>query len=305
MSKIKNLNDLYWFCLSVQCGGFSAASIKAKTSAPTVSRAVSRLEEQLNEKLLHRNAKNFHLTNTGEEVYKNFAHVFSMLDEEWLNLANNQGTLTGDIHVSCPEPFADFYLQRLAIDFMALHPEVNIHVHFATDANDFIDNQIDLAVVTVPATASHLVQKRLFETELILAAAPSYLAQNGRPEHVNELVNHHLLASNTLPFWTFKQQGETIKVPVKPKYSINSLRLKIQAAIAGAGICLVPKPAFKQLISSGKLVAIIPDAQCSMGNSYMVWTDRKMISSRVTAFRDLIFDSISSGTETLWNDMLS
>lgn len=299
----KHMVNLYWFCLSVECGGFSAAGIKAKTSAPTVSRSVAHLEAQLNEKLLHRNAKNFQLTNAGEEVYKKFSGLFYALDEQWISLSNSQGELTGDIHISCPEPFADFFLQRLAIEFMRLHPQVNIHVHFASDAESFIDDQIDLAITTIPATASHLVQKHLFETELALAASPDYLHDFGTPSSVKELVSHQLLAGNNFPSWPLIENGVLFNIPIKSKYSISSLRLNIQAAVAGAGICLMPRIALMQLCEKNKLMAVLPKIECPKGMAYIVWTDRKMISSRVIAFRDLILARMCGDASQLWTDM--
>nr|WP_319553264.1 LysR family transcriptional regulator [uncultured Vibrio sp.] len=305
MISTKNMTNLYWFCLSVECGGFAAASVKANTSAPTVSRSVSNLEGQLNEKLLHRDSKKFQLTNAGEEIYNKFSSLFHGLDQQWLSLSNAQGVLTGDIHISCPEPFADFFLQKLALEFMTLHPKVNIHVHFASDAEAFISEQIDLAIVTMSATDSHLVQRKLFETELALAASKSYLAQRGKPERARDLLEHNVLTGNNFPYWLLKENLETIKIPIKPKYSINSLRLNIQAAIGGAGICLMPKVALEHLASQDKLEPVLPGVECPKGTVYLVWTDRKMIASRVVAFRDLIFDSMSHNAESLWQDMFS
>ncbi|RJG42447.1 LysR family transcriptional regulator [Motilimonas pumila] len=303
MITTKNMTNLYWFCLSVECGGFSAASIKANTSAPTVSRSVANLEQQLNEKLLHRDSKNFQLTNAGEEIYNKFSELFRGLEEQWQGLSNAQGELTGNIHISCPEPFADFFLQALALEFMDIHPNVNIHVHFSSDAETFISEKMDLAIVTMPATASHLIQRQLFETELALAASPTYLARRGSPKSVKALLEHNVLAGNNFPYWQLYEEGESIKIPVKPKYSINSLRLNIQAAISGAGICLMPKVALQRLSEQNQLVAVLPNVECPKGTAYMVWTDRKMIASRVVAFRDLVFERMSHNAESLWRTM--
>lgn len=303
MINTKYMTNLYWFCLSVECGGFKAASVKGNTSAPTVSRSVAKLEQQLNEKLLHRDAKNFQLTNTGEEVYNKFSHVFAELDQQWTSLSNSQGELTGDIHISCPEPFADFFLQSLAIEFMNTHPQVNIHVHFASDAEEFMNEQIDLAIATMPAKSTNLVQRRLFESELSLAASPSYIESNGSPITAKDLLNHNLLSGNNFPYWSLKEAGELINIPVNPKYSINSLRLNIQAAVAGVGICLMPKVALEHLKAQQKLIPILTGIECPKGTVYVIWTDRKMISSRVVAFRDLIFERMNSDSNKLWRDM--
>lgn len=291
--KAKDLSNLYWFCQSVEHGGFAAASEHNRASAPTLSRALSQLEEQAGEKLVHRHAKQFLLTKAGEEYYQRFAGIFQQLDEQWLALSNTQSELVGDIVVSCPEPFADYFLQQIAIEFMAQHPQVNVHIRFASDTEHFFDEQIDLAVVTSPPHAPNLVQRRLFESQLSLAASPEYVAKHGAPTTLQDLDKHQLLAGNTLSSWDFKLDGEQHRVQLKPKYSINSLRLVIQAACAGLGICLIPKATLRVFEQRHALQPILPDAQCPSGSAYLVWSDRKLISARVAALRDQIFEKMS------------
>ncbi|MGI1998441.1 LysR family transcriptional regulator [Shewanella frigidimarina] len=295
----KDIANLHWFCQSVQSGGFAAASLQTKVSAPTLSRAVAHLEDKLGEKLIHRNAKQFQLTSAGEEYYQRFSGIFGQLDEQWQLLNNSQPMLTGDIHVSCPEPFADYFLQKLAISFMQQHPGVNVHITFASDTQRFFEDQIDLAVVTTPTQTPHLVQRRLFESPLSLAASPSYISTFGQPDSVEQLQQHHLLAGNTMPYWELKQDNRLLKVPVKPKYSVNSLRLTIQAAKAGVGICLLPSAVLDEFVKKGELAVILPEVHCPSGNAYIVWVDRKLISARVVAFRDSIFKHMENPNEFL------
>ncbi|MFT6986197.1 MAG: DNA-binding transcriptional LysR family regulator [Psychromonas sp.] len=297
--KAKDISNLYWFCQSVECGGFTAASLQTKVSAPTLSRAVSQLEEVLGDKLLHRNAKKFQLTTDGEECYQRFASIFHQIDDQWTQLSNSQTTLTGDIHVSCSEAFADYYLQPLSIEFMNTHPNVSIHIHFSSDTERFFDDQIDLAVVTTPAQTPSLVQRRLFESPLSFAAAPSYLEKHGKPTQVEELLKHHLLASRSIPYLELKQKGQAFKVPVNPKYSINSLRLTIQAAKAGLGICIIPSVDLKIFEQNGELEEVLQDVECPSGNVDIVWSDRKLISARVVAFRDMMFERMNNPIEFL------
>ncbi|NVN79950.1 MULTISPECIES: LysR family transcriptional regulator [unclassified Vibrio] len=297
--KAKDISNLYLFCQSVECGGFAAASLQTHVSAPTLSRAVAHLEDKLGEKLVHRNAKQFQLTTAGDEYYQRFASLFSQLDHEWTQLSNSQPVLTGEIRVSCPEPFADYFLQKLAIEFMEMHPEVNISIHFSAGTERFFDEQIDLALVTSPPHATHLIQRQLFESPLVLAASPSYIEKNGTPNSAEELVSHRLLSGNNMPYWDLKQRGKTIRVPYQPKYSVSSLRLNIEATVLGAGICLMPKSSFERFASQDKLVEVLPDVECPTGKAFMLWADRKLIASRVVAFRDMIFERFENSAEFL------
>lgn len=293
----KELGNLYWFCLSVECGGYAPASLLATASAPTLSRAVSQLEEKVGEKLIHRHAKKFQLTNAGEEYYRRFAPIFKQVDEQWLNLSNTQATLTGEIYVSCPEPFADYFLQNLAIEFMTEHPGVKIHISFSSDTENYIDERIDLAIVTTPSNIPTLIQKPLFQTELVLAASPKYLKAQGIPNNIESLLEHNLLAGNTMPFWEFKYQGVTTKLPVMAKYSINSLRLMINAVKAGMGIGLIPKEVLLEFEKDAVLQRVLPDVECKKGKAYIVWSDRQLIASRVVAFREKIIQKMDKPSD--------
>lgn len=295
--KAKDISNLYLFCQSVECGGFAAASLKTHISAPTLSRAVSSLEDKVGEKLIHRNAKQFQLTTAGDEYYQRFAELFSQLNNQWIHLSNNQPLLTGEIRISCPEPFADSFLQKMAIEFMELHPEVTVSINFSAGTERFFDEQIDLAVVTSPSHANHLIQRQLFESPMVMAAAPSYIKKHGKPRYAEELINHQLLSGNNLPYWYLQENDKTIRIPYQPRYAISSLRLNIEATLLGAGICMMPKALFEKRAIKGELVEVLPNIKCPTGKAYLIWADRKLIATRVVAFRDMIFDGFHHNQE--------
>jgi DNA-binding transcriptional LysR family regulator len=292
--KAKEISNLYWFCQSVEYGGFTPASLVAQVSAPTLSRAVSQLEQTLGEKLLHRNAKQFKLTAAGEKYYQQFAPLLQQLDGHWDQLSNHQTQLTGDISISCPESFADSFLQQAAIEFMTHHPNVNIQIELSSDTDNFFNDQIDLAISTNPPKIPHLVQRRLFDMQLSLAASPAYIAQHTPLTTIEQLTEHDLLAGNTLPHWEFKQNAQPIRIQVKPKYAIDSLRLIIKAACSDVGICLIPKMILEPLVERNQLIQLLPDIQCPTGIVYIVWADRKLVSARVSAFRQMIIERMSN-----------
>ncbi|USD63328.1 LysR family transcriptional regulator [Vibrio sp. SCSIO 43140] len=297
--KAKDISNLYLFCQSVECGGFAAASLKTHVSAPTLSRAVASLEEQTGEKLVHRNAKQFQLTTAGDEYYQRFAALFSQLNDQWVQLSNSQPVLTGEIRVSCPEPFADNFLQKLAIDFMEQHPEITISIQFSAGTERFFDDQIDLAIVTSPPHATNLVQRRLFESPLVMAASPDYLSKHGVPKSTEDLLMHRLLSGNNLPYWELKEGSKTVQIPYQPKYDISSLRLNIEATLQGAGVCMMPLAAFDKHAKAGRLVRVLPEVECPAGKAYLVWADRKLIATRVVAFRDMVFEKFGKTDQFL------
>jgi len=295
----RELTNLYWFCKAVEYGGYSQASANTKVSAPTISRAVSQLESHVGDKLIHRHSKLFLLTSLGEEYFQRVSPILSQLDQEWALLLNNQTELAGDICVSCPEPFADFFLQDLAVEFMAEHPKVNLHIIFSSDTSKYFAERVDLAIVTTPATIPTLIQKTLFETDLALAASPAYLNARGIPNSIGELSQHDLLAGNTMPIWGFAGDQEQVKMPVSPRYSINSLRLMFKATLDGVGIGLIPKVVLLKYAQKNQLCAVLPDIECPKGKAYLVWSDRILISRRVVAFREKLTERMKETDDFL------
>ena len=85
-----------------------------------------------------------------------------------------------------------------------------------------------------------------------------------------------------------------MRIPINAKYAINSLRLTVQAACAGTGICLVPKATLLPFVDSGQLEILLADAKPTAGDAYMVWADRKLVSARVNAFREMILERIET-----------
>lgn len=295
--KAKDISNLYLFCQAVEAGGFASASQQTHVSAPTLSRAVSHLEDLVGEKLVHRNAKQFLLTTAGEEYYQRFSPIFTQLDEQWLKLSNVQTTLTGDIRITCPEPFAEFFMQQLAIEFMTEHPEVNISIQFSGDESKFFEERIDLAVIMAPPKDNNLVQRTLIQTPVVLAASPKYLERYGTPTSARDLYHHKLLVSSRVTHWEFKHKGELFKIPVTPRYSVLSMRLSLDAAVAGLGICLIPIESFNEHSKDGNLVQLIPDAEFPIGSAYLIWADRTLIPARVRAFKDLILKRFNQPSE--------
>src|SRR5690348_15890380 len=70
MDRINNLGDLYLFVQVIEAGGFSAAATRMGTTCSLLSRRLIALEQRLGARLLHRNARQFALTATGERVYR-------------------------------------------------------------------------------------------------------------------------------------------------------------------------------------------------------------------------------------------
>ena len=64
------LNQYHIFYIVAGCGNFSAAAKQLYISQPAVSKAVAKLEEELDTTLFYRTTKGVQLTDAGETLYQ-------------------------------------------------------------------------------------------------------------------------------------------------------------------------------------------------------------------------------------------
>ena len=72
MSRAEDINA---FVVSVEAGGFSAAARKLGLTPSALSKLVSRLEDRLGSRLLHRTTRRLQLTVEGEAFFTSSAHT--------------------------------------------------------------------------------------------------------------------------------------------------------------------------------------------------------------------------------------
>jgi len=263
-------------------------------SAPTLSRNLVQLEERVGQKLLHRSAKRFQLTTAGERYFNALSSGFSHLQEQISLLSDDGETLQGSIRLSCPESMAIDYLHGWVVEFLAMHPGVDINLRFAINDQQFIDDQLDLSVVVVPPTQTGLVQKKVFDTEMWVAASPQYLAQFGAPSMPQDLPSFDLLTSDPMKVWAFKTPLGRYELTPTPRYVISSIRGVVDAAIKGLGIVYGPRFYLHAPVRDGALVRVLSDFETEMRHVFLVYADKRLMPTRVRVFKEFLLEKMQT-----------
>ena len=85
-----DLNDLRYFALIVQHGGFSAAERHARITKSKLSRRIALLESRMGVRLLQRSTRRLALTEAGRIFYE---HCAAMLVEAAVSCANSEAVI--------------------------------------------------------------------------------------------------------------------------------------------------------------------------------------------------------------------
>lgn len=117
-----NLNllpDLALFVQIVDQGSFSAVARQTGATPSAISRSVSRLEQEMGCKLLHRTTRKLRLSDAGKTVYE---HALEMLDSARLAMdsaGSARAVPQGKLTLSVPKAVGRFVIHPLMLEFLA------------------------------------------------------------------------------------------------------------------------------------------------------------------------------------------
>jgi len=255
-------DDLAIFISVVERGSFIAAAKKMNIPPSTVSRRLSRLEADLNIKLLERTSRKIHLTEKGNVFYAQCSSLIKQLRENTRDLTESIDVIHGKLKVTAPTFVGNEIMADLFCEFVKQHPEIELEIYLSNEVEDIIDEEIDLAIRVGPLIDSNLIAQHLWSMNYVSCAAPAYIKNYGAPEKPEDLSAHHNLIFRTqqapLAFLHKKTAAES-KVNVKSHIISNDIKFTIHAVCNGAGIACLPRMFINQELDAGKLLELLPD----------------------------------------------
>ncbi|RYZ09197.1 MAG: LysR family transcriptional regulator [Myxococcales bacterium] len=235
------LDGLSAFVTIASTGSISEAARQLRLSKSAVSERLAELERTLGATLLQRSSRQFALTEDGRAFLGRAQRIVSEAEEAKNDLAERRGEISGPLRLSAPRGFGDTHLGPALYSFMARFPAVSITADFDDrlgDAPAGYDAIIRIAAGDLPKMPTHT----LATSRRMLVAAPSYLAQRGRPRTLEDLTQHQAIhyMERTPDDWSFKRGTEAVVARVSPRLRVTSCLAMRDAAIAGLGIASLP-----------------------------------------------------------------
>lgn len=289
-----DLKDLRSLCTIIECGGITRAAELLGESKGSVSRRVTRLEEQLGVKLLNRSSRAISATEAGMAFYHRSLQALAVLDEGATELLNTHQVPSGLLRITMPVDLGLSIFPPLIAEFLDLYPEIRIDVLLSNQMLDLKTHQIDIAlrVAQVLPDVDYRFH-RLGSSTAQLFASPQYLAQRGTPQHPNDLNQHTILYHQRFPGnkpLSLERDRQRFQVQLQPRLIANDFSYLQQMAIAGAGIVLGPN----FLGKTDRLVRVL--AEWSLGepvNLFLLHEGWRLLPARVICFRDFICDRLT------------
>jgi DNA-binding transcriptional LysR family regulator len=251
------------FVCVVQEGTMSAAAAKLKLSPALIGQRIAALEGKLGTRLLHRTTRSQSLTDFGTRYYDQCCDIL-----ERMALAESQAdelrtSLRGKLRITAPLTFGTISLVPALKKFRAIAPEVKINLVLSDVSLDFVDDGFDAAFRIGVIPDSRLIARKLTPYQMMICAAPAYLAQAGLPSHPAQLSSYEAIGFTPSAHATWRLSRGTERVEVEPTchLSVNCGEALRRAASSGMGLIMQPATLLAPDIASGALVQLFPDWQ--------------------------------------------
>jgi DNA-binding transcriptional LysR family regulator len=118
------------------------------------------------------------------------------------------------------------------------------------------------------------VARRLTRQRWAICAAPDYLARFGVPQALEDLSKHRCIVGHRRgqPLaWRVMQSGQTVRFAPPTTHQIGDGEVMILAAVAGTGLCQMPRSLFQEDIEAGRLVEVLQAYEPEAVDVHAVW----------------------------------
>ncbi|WP_442513311.1 LysR family transcriptional regulator [Pseudomonas promysalinigenes] len=284
------LNAMRVFVTVVDLGSQSAAADHLQLSRPVVSRYLAELEHWVGARLMQRTTRKLSLTAAGEQTLPRCRQLLELAGDLQAAVQQPNDAPRGALRISVSTSFGQAQLAPAIADYVRRYPAVKVELQMLDRTVNLVDERIDLAIRTSNDLDPNLIARRLTLCRSVICAAPAYLREHGTPLRVEQLSQHNCLTHAYFghSLWHFEVEGQQVAVPVQGNISANESMTLQGAALAGAGIAMLPTYQAADALRSGALLRLIPEAKPQALNLNAVYTSRKHMPATLRSMLDFL-----------------
>jgi DNA-binding transcriptional LysR family regulator len=281
----------------VKTGSFSAASRNLGLPIATVSRNISDLETHLKTRVLIRSSRQMNLTDAGRAYVEACKQILERVEEAERTAAGEYSEPKGDLAVTAPDVFGRIHLLPVALEFMAMYPEINIRFILSDRKVNLLEEGVDLAIRIGNLADSSLIATRIGSIRIVICGSPSYLAARGRPEKPEDLRDHDCVTFDSLASsaaWKFTQDGGELLVPIRSRFTADSAEAAIGAAVAGIGLVRMHSYKVVEAKRAEKLEIVLSRFEPEPWPVSLVYPGQSALPQKLRVFLDFMTPRLKS-----------
>ncbi|MBU3144926.1 LysR family transcriptional regulator [Clostridium sp. CF012] len=249
------IRHLTIFIEVADCGKMSLAAKNLYISQPSVSQAISQIENLYGIKLFERLSKKLYITEEGTQLLSYARHIVSLFDEMEENIKSTSNVLLkigGTITVGA------CVMSAIINDFNLKYPNIQTQVFINNTSiieSKILNNELDIALVEGIIKSKDIICLPVIKDRLVLICNKTNPFANRTNVDLSELTNQPFIlrekGSGTREL--FESYMKNAGFVIQEKWVCNNSESIKQAVIAGHGLSVISERLVTDEISQGIL----------------------------------------------------
>lgn len=286
--------ELRAFAAIVQHGTFGRAAGHLGISPSALSQTIRNLEERLGVRLLNRTTRSVAPSEAGARLLARLNPALADLDAAVDDIRNMRDNVSGLLRINATRIAAIEYLAPLIGPFNKAYADVKLDLIVEDKLVDIVAERFDAGIRLSEMLEKDMISVRLTgDVEMMVVAAPSYLARNPRPLSPRDLRDHACINSRwptdgSLYHWEFERGTEKLMVAVDGPLIVNEPDIALRAVLDGVGIAYLFDHQVRPWIASGELLHVLPEWTPAFPGFHLYYPSRRQMQPALRAFVDFL-----------------
>lgn len=276
---------------AIDGGSLSAASRTLGMPLTTVSRKVSELEAHLRTQLVVRTSRKLELTEAGRAYVAASRRILDEVDDAERAATGEYRTPRGHLTITASIMFGRLHVEPAVLAFLKAYPDITVRLVLADHVVDLVDDHVDVAIRVGRLPDSNMIATRLGAVRWVTCASPAYLAARGTPQtpQALEAEGHDCIMFEGLysnDVWRFGRGKQTLDLPIRPRFAVNTADAAIAAAISSAGVTRVLSYQISAPVAADALRVILAPFEPEPLPVHIVYAGQALLPLKLRAFLD-------------------
>lgn len=293
--------QLEMFAAVVETGNISRAAERVCRTAPAVSIALRKLEEEMGVPLFDRTDRHHHqLTAAGKLLYSHTTRILEMRREATASVKDSIQGGGGNLRLGTHESTSLYLLPSLLQAFHETRPGVLTEV-LCGNSERLLKalgrREIELALIADPPEEPELERHMVMQDELVLITSPAHRLAGSKQVQLGDLAGEFLLVQGTKSMLrerivqALKESGTPFRLGVE-NIAIEAIKRMVAE---GLGIGFVPLMCVREEATRGELVTIKVDG---VRNEWSLWLVRRKDHSLSAAAQAFVKVSLETARQS-------
>lgn len=275
------------FVQVAKCGSFTKAGSELLLSPSAITKNILKLEKSLGVRLINRTTHNSSLTDEGELYLKTCIDVLETINLSEQTLARRHDYPQGSLRIAAPNATGRIFLTPTLPQFLKENPGIRLELMLSDQKVDLIEQGLDLAISVGLPRISHIISRKLADTNRVTLASPQYFEKHGYPTTIEDLNRHNCIslqfAGRRVP-WRFKNNDADVHFEPSGNLVVNSGDELREATLAGIGIAQLNSFPVEPDLRLRRLIPILLDHVVPSDSIQVVYLQSRHKQPRIRAF---------------------